>query len=170
MRELHGHFSIFTGFHLDYANFELTNHIAYHVENKLLISTRRKLISSTGKLIFQVHEYTWLPLEVAGGRGNNVWNAVCRTLPPLQYTDTHLGWKWMTKHKRLPVTLPTFPYVLQVTELLYLHTDTHLPLQFSRTELHNKIVVQRILCVQNLSFSANLQKFQMIVPRKNSTL
>jgi len=45
-------------FNLDCANFELTNHIGYRVENKSLISTWRKLISSTGKLIFQVREYT----------------------------------------------------------------------------------------------------------------
>ena len=44
--------------HLDCANFELTNHIAYRVENKSLISTPRKLISTAGKLIFQVCEYT----------------------------------------------------------------------------------------------------------------
>ena len=44
--------------HLDCANFELTNHIAYRVENKSLISTPRKLISTAGKLIFQVREYT----------------------------------------------------------------------------------------------------------------
>ena len=44
--------------YLDYAKFELTNHIAYRVENKSLISTPRKLISTAGKLIFQVHEYT----------------------------------------------------------------------------------------------------------------
>ena len=43
---------------LDCANFELTNHIAYRVENKSLISTPRKLISTAGKLIFQVREYT----------------------------------------------------------------------------------------------------------------
>ena len=43
---------------LDCANFELTNHIAYRVENKSLISTSRKLISTAGKLIFQVREYT----------------------------------------------------------------------------------------------------------------
>ena len=36
---------------LDCADFELTNHIAYRVENKSLIST-------AGKLIFQVREYT----------------------------------------------------------------------------------------------------------------
>ena len=59
---------------LDCANFELTNHNAYRVENKSLISTPRKLISTTGKLIFQVCEYTRLPLEVAGGRGNDAWN------------------------------------------------------------------------------------------------
>ena len=52
---------------LDCANFELTNHIAYRVENKSLISTPRKLISTAGKLIFQVREYTRLPLEVARG-------------------------------------------------------------------------------------------------------
>ena len=40
------------------ANFELTNHIAYRVENKSLISTPRKLISTAGKLIFQVRVYT----------------------------------------------------------------------------------------------------------------
>ena len=43
---------------LDCANFELTNHIAYRVENKSLISTPRKLISTAGKFIFQVREYT----------------------------------------------------------------------------------------------------------------
>ena len=43
---------------LDCANFELTNHIAYHVENKSLISTPRKLIFTAGKLIFQVRDYT----------------------------------------------------------------------------------------------------------------
>ena len=37
------------------------------MENKSLISTPRKLISTAGKLIFQVREYTGLPLEVAGG-------------------------------------------------------------------------------------------------------
>ena len=36
---------------LNCANFELTNHIAYRVENKSPIST-------AGKLIFQVREYT----------------------------------------------------------------------------------------------------------------
>ena len=44
--------------YLDCAKFELTNHIAYRVENKSLISTPRKLISTAGKLIFQVREYT----------------------------------------------------------------------------------------------------------------
>ena len=43
---------------LDCAKFELTNHIAYRVENKSLISTPRKLISTAGKLIFQVRECT----------------------------------------------------------------------------------------------------------------
>ena len=43
---------------LDCATFELTNHNAYRVENKSLISTPRKLISTAGKLIFQVRECT----------------------------------------------------------------------------------------------------------------
>ena len=44
--------------YLDCAKFELTNHNAYRVENKSLISTPRKLISTAGKLIFQVRQYT----------------------------------------------------------------------------------------------------------------